>query len=464
MLNERIIFTRGISCLRKMFKNKVVGWLMALTLAFFMIIGPSFVTIGSPGPLVYTVTVEGTVTAGTANYIERGLELAERDNAKAVVILLNTPGGLVSATLDIIQDMSASKIPVITYVSPEGGIAASAGTFILLNGHVAAMSPGTTCGAAMPVTMSVSGDTPQAADQKTINFLAGHMESIAQERGRPTDIARKFVLENLSLNYSEAQKAGVVDLVASDINELLDKIDGQEVAVKGGVVALATSGAEVKEIPMDTSERFINLISNPTLAMILLLLGIYGLIIGFYSPGFFLPEVLGAICLILGLYGIGLFQRNLTAAMLIVLGIGLLVAEVLTPTYGILGVGGLVSVILGILFFPVEPLMPVGWFAAFKALALGVGVVGALFVGIVIAGLLRIRRSRPVHGDDEFSESRAYVVEDVDPEGLIRVQGEIWRANSQDGEVITRGQRVSIVGREGMLLIVKPFKKRDSKE
>lgn len=215
---------------------------------------------------------------------------------------------------------------------------------------------------------------------------------------------------------------------------------------------------------MDTSERFINLISNPTLAMILLLLGIYGLIIGFYSPGFFLPEVLGAICLILGLYGIGLFQRNLTAAMLIVLGIGLLVAEVLTPTYGILGVGGLVSVILGILFFPVEPLMPVGWFAAFKALALGVGVVGALFVGIVIAGLLRIRRSRPVHGDDEFSESRAYVVEDVDPEGLIRVQGEIWRANSQDGEVITRGQRVSIVGREGMLLIVKPFKKRDSKE
>jgi len=262
---------------------------------------------GAEQPVVYTVNVDDTVTAGTARHIRRGLQLAENTRADALVILLATPGGLVSATLDIIQDMSASDIPVITYVNPQGAIAASAGTFILLNGHIAAMSPGTTCGAAMPVIMPAPGEASRAADQKTINFLAGHMKSIASERGRPADLAEKFVTENLSLNNGEALEKGVVNLNAADLSELLEKVHGLTVSTNAGSRIIKTSGASVTVIPMNVNEQLSHLISNPTLAMILLMLGIYGLIIGFYSPGFFLPEIMGSISLIMGLAGMGLF-------------------------------------------------------------------------------------------------------------------------------------------------------------
>ncbi len=170
-------------------------------------------------PVIYSISVNDMVTAGTAKHIQRGLILAEKNSADAVVILLNTPGGLVTATLDILQAMSASNIPVITYVGPQGAIAASAGVFILINGHIAAMSPGTTCGAAMPVTMPAPGEETRAADQKTINFLAGHMKSTAAERGRPADLAEKFVTENLTLENNEALEQRIVDLNANSLSE-----------------------------------------------------------------------------------------------------------------------------------------------------------------------------------------------------------------------------------------------------
>ena len=408
-------------------------------------------------PLAYIINVDDTVTAGTARNIQRGLSLAEKNQADAVIILLNTPGGLVSATLDIIRDMSASNLPVLTYVGPQGAIAASAGTFILLNGHIAAMSPGTTCGAAMPVTMSAPGDAPKAADQKTTNFLAGHMKSIAEERGRPGDLAERFVTENLVLNNNEALEKKVVDLNATDLNELLQKVHGMTVQTNAGSRRLDTSGARVETLPLNTNERLIHLVSNPTLAMILLMLGIYGLIIGFYSPGFFLPEVLGAISLILGLFGMGLFQGNLAAALLILLGIGLLAAELFTPTYGILGVGGVASIILGILFFPTEPLMPPVWFSAFKAAALGVGIAGALFVFVVVLGLARIRRQKPVHGEAEFLDATAVVMEKLNPGGLVKIKGEIWQAVSKDGHTIQEGEKVRVFERQGITLLVGHF-------
>lgn len=405
-------------------------------------------------PLVYTIQVDDMVTSGTAKNIQRGLGVAEKEQADAVVILLNTPGGLVTATLRIIQDMSASNLPVITYVNPQGAIAASAGTFILLNGDIAAMSPGTTCGAAMPVTMSGPGDAPAAADQKTINFLAGHMKSIAAERGRPADLAERFVTENLVLSNSEALEKKVVDLNAADLTELLREVHGKTVRTGAGDRELNTLGARVEALPLNAHERLIHHVSNPTLAMILLMIGIYGLIIGFYSPGFFLPEVLGSIGLILGLYGLGLFQGNLAAGLLILLGVGLLVAELFTPTYGILGVGGLTSIILGILFFPTEPLMPPAWFSAFKAAAIGVGIAGALFVAVVVLGLARLRRFKPVHGAVEFTQARAVVMQKLDPEGLVKLKGEIWQAVSKDGHTIEAGEKVRVYERQGITLVV----------
>lgn len=412
-------------------------------------------------PTVYSISVDDMVTAGTAKHIQRGLKLAENNSADAVIILLNTPGGLVTATLDILQAMSASNIPIITYVSPQGAIAASAGVFILINGHIAAMSPGTTCGAAMPVIMPAPGEATRAADQKTINFLAGHMKSIAGERGRPADLAEKFVTENLTLENNEALDKRIVDLNAHNLNELIDKVHGMTVQTNAGSTVVNTSGASITNISMNLSEQAIAIFSNPTLAMILLMLGIYGLIIGFYSPGFFVPEILGSICLILGLAGIGLFQGNLAAGLLILLGIGLLAAEFFAPTHGALGTGGIISIILGILFFPAEPLMPVGWFSMFKVIAFGIGVIGAVFLSIVILGISRLRRRKPAHGEAEFVNVRGVVVEELKPYGQIKLKGEIWRAFSKNGHTIGEGEKVKVLERQGLTLIVEPISKNN---
>ncbi|MGI6452097.1 MAG: NfeD family protein [Syntrophomonadaceae bacterium] len=421
---------------------------------------------GTPKNSVISVRVENTVTAGTAKHIKRALQLAAEKEASAVVIMLNTPGGLVSSTLDIIQAMSASNIPIITYVSPQGAIAASAGTFILLNGHIAAMSPGTTCGAAMPVTMAEPVGTPQAADQKTINFLAGHMRSIAEERSRPGDLAERFVKENLTLNNKEALEMKVIDLVAEDIKDLLTRIDGTEIKHPSGLITLHTANAEINEVTMDSSESIIGIIGNPMVAIILLLLGFYGLIIGFSTPGFLIPEVLGSISLILGLFGLGLFETNITAGLLIILGIGLLIAELFTATYGILAVGGLASLVLGIVLLPVEPLMPNTWFRDFKVLALGLAGVSAVFILIVVAGIWRLR-SLGRSFEDEFSDQLGLVIQDLKPQGQIRVRGEIWSARLIDSGEVKRGEKVRVVNREGLLLLVKPlngFDKEKGKE
>jgi membrane-bound serine protease (ClpP class) len=409
-------------------------------------------TAAEEQPQVYVLEVEGTVTFGTARYIERGLLEAQANQADACIISLNTPGGLVDATLDIIQDMSAAQFPIITYVNPEGGIAASAGTFILLNGHLAAMSPGTTCGAAMPVTLSPSGEGSQAADEKTINFLAGHMKSIAKQRGRPTDLAGQFVTENLVLNNDEALDKGVVEFVASDKEELLTKVHGTEVEVNGKIQEINTEGARLVAVPLTISEKAFNLISDPNLAMIFLTIGIFGLIIGFYTPGFILPETIGGISLILGLSGIGLFQGNLTAGLLVLLGIGLLVGELLTPTFGIMGMGGVVSIVMGILLFPNEPLMPEHWFATFKLTALGVGLVGAGFLLIAVMGIAKLRGRKPMQGT--MASLQGVVMSTINPRGHIRVGGEIWQAEAKDGYTIEEGKRVHVVEQRGLLLVV----------
>lgn len=438
-------------------KLKKIGFVISLFIISCLLPYCTTPSLGqNTQPSVYSIKVDDTVTAGTARNIQRGLRIAERDRAEAVLILLDTPGGLVTATLDILQAMSASNVPIITYVNPQGAIAASAGTFILINGHIAAMSPATTCGAAMPVNMASPGESPQAADQKTINFLAGHMKSIAEERGRPGDLAEKFVTENLSLNNSEALAKGVVDINAADTAELLKSVHGRTVRTNAGDRRLSTAGARITELPLNVNEQLIHLVSNPTFAMILLMIGIYGLIIGFYSPGFFLPEIVGSISLVLGLAGMGLFRGNLAAVFLILLGAGLMVAEFFTPTYGVLGVGGLVSIVLGIMLFPVEPLMPAAWFSAFKLLALGVGVVGAFLMSVIITGLSRIRRYQPVHGEAEFHNAPAYVVKELNPGGMIRIKGEMWQAVSKNGHTIGEGERVKVLERQGMTLFVIP--------
>ncbi len=433
--------------------RKITGLLSLLFIVLAMLIWPVPVGSQTEQLVIYTVEVKDTVTKGTAKNIRRAINYSQDQNAEALIILINTPGGLVDATLDIIQDISAAEIPVITYVTPQGAISASAGTFILLSGHLAAMSPGTTCGAAMPVTMAADGGETQAADQKTINFLAEHMRSIAQQRGKPGDIAEKFVLENLSLNNEEALKQGVIDINARDMEELTELTDGLEVITAAGKVILNTKGAQINNLAMNTEEKLTHIVSNPSLAVIFLMLGIYGLIIAFSTPGFLLPEVLGSISLILGLFGLGLFEVNLAAGLLLILGVVLLITELFTPTYGVLGVGGIVSIVLGILFLPVEPLMPGQWFAAFKGMAIGTGIVGAGFVFIVLRGVFNLRKIKPMQGEAEFADSIGIVIKPLIPLGQIRVRGEIWQAISKNGE-IPAGHKVKVIARDGINLVV----------
>ncbi len=403
--------------------------------------------------LIYNIKVDGTVTAGTASQIIRGIKVAEQNGAQALVITLDTPGGLVSATLDIIEAVSAAKVPVITFVTPRGAIAASAGTYILLSGNVAAMSPGTTCGAAMPVKVRSTGGAG-AVDQKSINFMAEHMKSLANLRGRPTDLAERFVTENLSLNNRDALAQGVVDFEAVSPEELLQKVEGKTVLTGDGQRTLHTAGARVENLAMNINERLVHVISNPMLAMLLVMIGIYGLIIAITVPGLFLPEILGSISLIMGLYGMGLFEVNLTAGLLIVLGVGLLAAETFTPALGILGVGGIASIVLGILFFPVEPLLPMTWWASFRAMAIGIGVVGAGLLVVIVRGIWRLRRLRLSHGQMEFTGRVGLVMKTLDPLGLVRVQGEIWQARARDEQKIEEGTRVRILEKVGLVLLV----------
>lgn len=432
--------------------------LWILTIIALILIPAAFLqeAEANPAPVVYSIQVNDMVTSGTAAYINRAIEEAGKSHAEALVIILNTPGGLLSSTLDIVEAISNASVPVITYVSPRGAISASAGTYILLSGHLAAMAPGTACGAAMPVRISSLGKY-QAADQKTINLMAEHMKSIAEERSRPADLARRFVIENLSLGNRDALMLGVIDFEASDLSDLLIKADGYNVQTKSVQHTLRTAGASMESLDMNSRERLIHHISNPMLALFLIIIGLYGLIFAFHSPGFLLPEVLGSISLLLGLYGIGLFAINLTAGLLIILGLGLLIAEAYTPAWGILGLGGIASLVLGILLFPVEPLLPVSWWSSFRFMAVGIGVVGAALLSIILSGIWRIRRIKPIHGVMEFADRRGLVVQALQPRGLVRIQGEIWQAQSLDGRDIAIGSKVKIIKKEGLYIMVEPI-------
>lgn len=361
------------------------------------------------------------------------------------------------ATLKILSALSASDVPIITYVTPQGAIAASAGAFILLGGHIAAMSPGTTTGAAMPVTISPTQEGSKAADEKTINFLAGHIRSIAETNGRPGDVAARFVTENLTLSSTEALDLGVIDYIEPDLTSLLQTIDGTSIEINNAVVTLETQNAEIELIESNVSEKITHIISNPQITFILLLVGIYGLIIGFSNPGTFLPEVVGAISLVLALFGLGMFEINIFAVVMIVLGIALLIAEVFTPTYGVLGVGGMISIILGIVFLPVEPLVASNWLVQFRLMAVGIGIVGSIFLLAVIAGISKLRRLPAKRGFGEFTDEFGIVMEDLDPEGYIQINGELWMAKGRNDDIsIPAGTRVKIIERQQMIFIVEP--------
>jgi membrane-bound serine protease (ClpP class) len=404
---------------------------------------------------IYLLKLQGMITAGQAAFIQRQLDILDPQAVQAVIIHMDTPGGLVDATLVLSKVFAAAPVPVVVFVGPSGAIAASAGAFILVSADIAAMAPGTTVGAAKPVALSPGGAEP--ADDKTINFLAGHMRSISEERGRPGEITERFVTENLTLSATEALEQDVIELLVPNVDALLVALHGWEGEKGGRAFTLITAGAPLLEQEMTLRERFQDKISNPQIAFLLLMAGALGIYFGLGMPGTFVPEVMGALALLLGIYGIGLFDTNTMGIIFLIVGFALLITEIFTSGFGVLGIGGAVSLLIGAVLLPREPLMAEGWYPTFLATAVGLVLAVSLISLVITTVLLRSRRSWAKSGAFFRAASVAEVVELLAPCGTVRMRGELWKACSEDGSTLKEGARVAVVRQDGLTLFVRPI-------
>ncbi len=421
---------------------------------------------------VPVLEVRDAIGPASADYMIRGLARAAEAGAPLVVIRLDTPGGLDSAMRQIIQAILASPVPVAVYVSPEGARAASAGTYILYAAHIAAMAPATTLGAATPVAIGMPGverpapggrpeegkegkeGTPpmgpaDAMTAKQVHDAAAFIRGLAQQRGRNAAWAERAVREAVSLTAEEALRQQVIDVVAVDVPELLAKIDGRTVRLHGGELKLATRGLATETLLPDWRQRLLSVIANPSFALILMMIGIYGLIFEFSSPGFGVAGVAGAICLLLGLFALQLLPVNYAGLGLILLGLALLAAELLTPAFGVLGVGGVVAFIAGALLLFERDVPGFG-----IPLALIIGLAASSAAVVLLGGnmALRARRQRVVSGPEELIGATAEVLEVADGQAWARIHGERWKVHGPG--VLVPGQTVRVVALHGLTLEV----------
>ncbi len=433
---------------------------IVLIITFLLALAAPAASVVAAQKPVYVVELDGAVTAGLNNYLQRQVELAHTEEAQLFVMVMNTPGGLVDATLQINQLFLNAKMPVAVLVAPSGAIAGSAGAFILISADLAVMAPGTTVGAAQPIAFSPEG--AESADQKTINFYAGHLRSIAREKGRPESIAERFVTENLTIDAREALELGVIDYIVADLQELLETVDGLEIEKQGVTYSFETVGAPILRDDMNLRERLQNWLSDPQIAFMVLIIGFLGIYFGLNAPGTIVPEVSGLILIILGIYGIGLFDTNTTGIILLLVGLGLIIAEFFTAGFGILGIGGSLSMVAGAILLPMEPLMAREWYTTFVITVVGT-VIGLLIIMIfIIQRVIDSRRSFK-DGSAFFNlPLKGIAASDLKPEGMIKARGELWKAKSVDDSEIASGTEVEVVGSESMILWVRPLK-ADSK-
>lgn len=419
---------------------------LSATAVLFVLATPSAIADNNGTPVrrpVYLVEVEGVITTGQKNFIGRQVESALAIESQLFIVRINTPGGLVDATMKINELLLNTPIPVAILVAPSGAIAGSAGTFILMASDIAAMAPGTTIGAAQPVALSPGG--AGEADDKAITFYASYMRNTAEERGRPGDIAERFVTENLSLGARESLEKGMIDYLAGSVDELLNVIDGKEIEKLGEIFLLNTADAHIKQGEMTLAEKFQNWLGNPQIAFLVLMAGFFGIYLGLSAPGTIVPEVGGLILIIMGIYGIGLFDANTTGIVLLLLGLGLILAEVFTSGFGVLGIGGAISLAIGAIMLPMEPLMETDWYTTFVVTVGGV-VLGLVIIMLVVVQRIIKSRRRWTGGSEHFTPPQIGVaVNDLDPEGQIKARGEYWSARSMDGSKIPAGSEVEVV-------------------
>ncbi len=411
------------------------------------------------GERVELLVAEGVIDPIMSRFIARGIAEAERAGAQCLIIQLDTPGGLDSAMREIVQKIMGARIPVVVYVAPEGARAASAGVFITLAAHVAAMAPATDIGAAHPV--SLEGELPETMETKVVNEAASYIRTIAERRGRNVQWAEDAVRKSLSLTAQEALEQNVIDLIAADLDELLQKLDGREVETAWGRAVLKTAGTEVGRMEMSLPERFIHKIIDPNIAYILFTLGVWGIIAEFYNPGAILPGLVGAILLILAFIAFGSLPVNWGGLALIILAVILFILDIKVSGFILSVIGGIAFVLGSLLLFrpfgvpaPAMPQLAVNpWLVAGTTLAFG-----AFFI-FVIAKVVQVHRARVMSGLPRVIGAQGLAVTDLAPRGIIWADGEEWTAEALDPP-IAKGEEVKIVQVDGLLVKVERVKRR----
>ncbi len=418
------------------------------------------------GP-VFLARLDGVIGPPATHHVENAIKFATERNAEILVFEINTPGGLETSMRDIIEEVLASPVPIAGYVSPSGGRAASAGTFILYATHIAAMAPGTNVGAATPIDMggeetpppeTNQGETdeeiatPQSAhDRKAINDAAAFIRSLAQLRGRNGQWGELAVRNGEAISANEALRLDVIDLIATDLDDLLAQLDGRVVEVAGAEHTLQTSGRSIERVEPSPFTQMLAILANPNVAILLMLIGVYGVIFEFANPGFVAPGVIGAVCLVLGLYSLNQLPLNYAGLALIILGVGFMIAEAFTPAFGMLGIGGAIAFLIGagMVIDTDIPEYQLSW----PVMLLGVALTGAL-AALSLGVSVRAHRRKPATGVETLLGKRVEVLDWAGQTGHVWAQSERWRAEGPEG--LAPGRLVRVTRVDSLTLWVAP--------